>query len=267
MAKFNFVDAAAKGYKFIWNERRMLLHYGFWPLILKISSFSVIAALGYEKNLLRQGLILLPAYFLEAWLVAIAVRFALFGERSPEPLNAASGTNTPQAREARRAIMAGVLIYLMIKLFSSFTGGIIMDITADAPKEPSPVTAGMYFAMLVVTAIMVWAFRFFWIYVPAMMGMRISHFLRLIQGFNSSLYIIGLWMICVMPALLILLAGSKILMLLFPGTSGMGPVIYMQLFAALQAFVEMIVALASSVAFGYAIMDMISSKNSKQKIR
>ena len=243
----------------------MLIHYGFWALILKICSFSIITAFGYEKNLLRQGLILLPANFLEGWVVAVAIRYAVLNEKTPEPLNAKAGPNTPHAIEARRAILGGILIYLLIKLAGSFSGGLMMDFSASAPEETPEAGAQVYIALMVATAIMVWAFRYIWLYVPVMMNIDITHYLKAIQGFNSSLYIIGLWVMCLVPALFVLLMGSKILMIIFPGSTPDGAsLFYMQAFAAWQAFIEMVIAVVSSVAMAYGIQEMMGrSKKSR----
>lgn len=235
----------------------MLMHYGFWPLVLKIASFSIITALGYEKNLLRQGLILLPASFLEGWLVAIAIRYALLAERSPQPLNSKVGADTPQAFEARRAILAGILIYILIKMAAAFLGGMLTGLTTDQPKDPPAITIEMYIGMLAMTGILVWAFRFAWIYVPAMMGIRVSSFLNIIKGFNSSLYIVGLWIMSMVPALIALLLGAKFLMMVFPSSApGTVSLAYMQSFSALQAFIGMVIAIVSSVAFAHGVKEM-----------
>src|SRR5688572_28239476 len=114
MASFNIIEPATKAYKFVWKERQMLLHFGFWPIMLKVASVSIIGMLGYERNILRQGLILMPSHFLEGWLVAIAIRYAIFGENRPEPLNPKTGGNAPAAVATRRAILGGMIIYMLV---------------------------------------------------------------------------------------------------------------------------------------------------------
>lgn len=263
MAQFNFTGAALNSYKFIWKERRMLLHYGFWPIMLKIASFSIIGLLGYERNLMRQGLCLLPANFLEGWLVAIAIRYAIFGESRPEPLNAKMGPQTPAAFAARRAILGGIILYMLINLLASLTGGMMVS-AGQMPtpaNEPEP-SAGTYFAMLMFVALVIYLFRFLWLHVPIIMEVPMSRYLRAIEGFNSSLYMLGLWMMCMLPVLAFLAFLGQVLETIYGGPVG-GSIVMMQVIAFFRAFTEVLVAVVSGVAMAYAVRDILTGANKK----
>ncbi len=257
MARFNFVDAAAKGYMFAWNERRALAQLAFAPLLVKIASFTVIIAAGLEENLLRQGLALLPAYFLEGWLVACAIRLALFGERWPRGTTARS-----------RAIMAGTVSYLLIKLIASVFVGLLMTSGNGLISEPAPApTLAGFMAMIAFLALALWAFRLFWLYAPLAMGYPALAFLKKIESYATSFYMLGLWLLVMAPMALVTLAIASGLQALFPGAAPDNPSgAFMYFFAAAQAFIETLIAVIASVGMAHGFREIISGDNMKNTL-
>jgi hypothetical protein len=262
MAGFNFSEAAARGYRFSWDERRSLAHYALWPVLLKVATFVVITLLGFEKNLLRQGLMLLPAYFLEGWLIAYAARFAMFGERRPEPLNPEAGDGSPLAADRRRAILAGILAYLLIKLVSALLAGVTMSVGATPPPAGTPAPPPeSYVVIMALVVIGVWAFRLFWLHIPIMLDYPVLKFLKRIEGFRTSLQLIGLWIVCMVPGVAALLILGRMLMFIFPGVSPEVPSLaYMCIFSSLQAVAETVVALIANISMAYAVREVVTRK-------
>jgi hypothetical protein len=258
MASFNILDAAGKGYRFTWTQRRMLLHYGFWPLMLKIASISIVGYLGLERNLLRQGLCMLPATFFEGWMVAIAVRFAVLGESRPEPLNPKTGGPAPAAVAARRAILGGTIIYMLINLTASLSAGVAMTLgELPEPQPPEEPTAGAYFAMMLTVAIIIYVFRFLWIHIPVIMEIPVRHYLRRIEGMNTSFYMIGLWLLCILPIMFFLSGFGQLLMGLAGGSST-GALIHMQFMLFFEALCGMAFAIIAGVSMAFAIREMMA---------
>ncbi len=263
MASFNIIDVAGRSYKFVWKERRMLLHFGFWPIMLKIASFSLVGLLGYERNMLRQGLCLLPSYFLEGWLVAIAIRFAIFGEGRPEPLNPKTGGDAPSAVAARRAILGGTIIYMLMNLTVYFAAGMaVMAGQLPAPEQPAEPTAGAYFAFMLFTGFIIYMFRYVWLHVPVIMELPVGRFLHKIEGFNSSLYMLALWLACFLPVIAFLGALDQLLMGMTAGSAG-GAIVYMQVMMFFRSFIEVVVAVLSGVAMAFAVRDIFTGANKK----
>jgi hypothetical protein len=264
MATFNIIGAASKGYNFAWNQRRVLLHYGFWPIMLKIASFSVIGFLGYEHNILRQGLLLLPANFFEGWLIVIAIRFAMFGENVPEPLNPKTGGLAPGVVAARRAILGGALIYTLANLCASFAGGLLIMVgQLPAPEKPLEPTVEAYLATMIFIACVIYMFRFLWLHVPVAMEIPVQKFLRSIAGFNSSLYMLGLWLLCMMPFLLFFSGFQQILVSITAGSVA-GVVLYSQLMLFVRAFFEIVIAIVAGLAMAFAVREILSGNNDRK---
>ena len=152
MANFQFIEAAGKGYKFVWDERGFLIRLVALPLLIKIASFMLVVSLGLQDNLLRQGLILIPSYFMEGWVVAHAIRLAIFGEIGPL-----------HDVHNRNIIMATSILYALIKLSSSLVAGMMMtgeDVKQSINASQIDANAGIVFGVAFMLAFALWAFRF-----------------------------------------------------------------------------------------------------------
>lgn len=258
MAKFDFVEAAASGYRYVWNERRALLPLAVMPLAVKIGSYAAIALLGLHYNYLRQGLVMLPAFLIEGFIVALVIRMAVFGERYNSLYDLGS-EKQPLPLSTRRAIMASVVMYLLIKLILAFLGG-----TAMAAQEieksgalPEPSGSPMMTGVLILV-FMLWAFRFVWVYVPAAMGIPATEFLRIIKPYISSVYILGMWMLCFVPFSLALLLFTKAGLGIFPPVNGMPSQGYLLVMSIVNSVIELGLALTSSVAMAYGVRMIMS---------
>ncbi|MGB4107873.1 MAG: hypothetical protein WBK55_08775 [Alphaproteobacteria bacterium] len=260
MAKFDFVEAAASGYRYVWKERRALLPLAILPLGVKMGSYAGIYLMDIGDNVLRQGLVLLPAHLMEGFVVALAIRMAMFGERYDGLFT--SGQKEIYSQERRRAIMAGVVTYLIIKLVVSLLAGgsMIAQAYETSTTLPKPTPSGeIYVTTLMVMIFGIWAFRFFWLYVPAAMGIPAGVFLVRIRGFMTSVYIAGFWMLCFVPMAVLLIAAAKMLMGVFPGPeAGIASPIYSMVMAIVQPVIELVIALTSSVGMAYAVRAIMS---------
>lgn len=261
MAKFDFVESAAAGYRYVWQERYTLLPLVSLPLAVKMGSYAAIYLMDLGENVLRQGLVLMPSYLLEGFIVALVIRMAIFGERYNSLFE--SGEKEQYSPDRRRVIMAGVVIYLMTKLISSFMAGWMMIAreVEKIPEMPRPEPGGseVYVMSIMIMIFMIWAFRYFWLYVPAVMDIPAQVFLKRIAGFMSSIYIAGLWMLCFVPMAVVLVVIARMLMTVFPGVDeATASPIYSILMALVQPAIEMIIALTSSVAMAYAVRSVMS---------
>lgn len=269
MAGFNFVEAASKGYRFVWDERPLFLRLAFWPVVLKIATLIVVASLNLETNFLRQGLMLLPAYFLEGWLVAVAIRMAIFGEYATLSASAHTSQTSADPFTRQRCIMAGAVTYVLLKLAASLLMGLFAEaaqreITAPPPPDP---TVGAYFTVLVGFAIVIWAFRYVWIYIPVVFGYPARQFLKRIAVFSSSFYMLGLWFVTMVPLALLTIAFAKLLNMLLPGVAADVPSLaYIYAASSLQAVMDTLLALISSVGMAYGFREILAADNSKKTL-
>lgn len=260
MAKFDFIEAAALGYQFVWQQRFNLLPLAVLPLAVKTGSYAALYLLGLEDNVLRQGLILLPAYMIEGFVIAIVIRMAIFGETYSDLFK--SGPPKPIYPEStRRAIMACVVIYVLTMLvYSFFTGGAAVAKAYETSTLPKPPPGGdVYFMAFMIMVFLIWAFRFWWLFVPAAMDIPIREFLWRIKPYMVSVYMVGLWMLCVVPPAFLLVSIAEILQFLFPGPNAdTRSSVYSIILLVVQPAVELLAALTSSVGMAYAVRMLMS---------
>ena len=67
-ANFDFVGVTNQAYHTVWMNRTSLLKIAGLPLMIKFGCLAAILFLGFEGQILRHGLIMLPAYFAEGFL-------------------------------------------------------------------------------------------------------------------------------------------------------------------------------------------------------
>lgn len=258
MMGFSFVDAAGKGYQFVWEERQALFSLAVLPLAVKMGCFAIIILLGLQDNHLRQGLMLLPAYFLEGWLAALCIRLAIFGERRAQ---GAEGLFV--AEPLKQVILASALVYTLTKLATSFFAALVVAAGSvdSAPPETNP-PAGAYFVLVVFTVFCIWAFRFFWLYVPVAMNVPPSRFLKRIRPFSASFSLLGLWLVCMVPAAVLLMGFSSLLKEVFFGGADAGSsMAYLYGMSCFEGVIETIVVLVASAGMAFGIQSLFNSQD------
>ena len=67
-----------------------------------------------------------------------------------------------------------------------------------------------YLVAVALFAVLIWSFRYLWLYVPIALDYRADSFLKRIPGFIGSFRLIGLWMLCFMPVLFLLFVMSSL---------------------------------------------------------
>ncbi len=265
MLNFDFIDAASFGYRAVWLERRYLLRLALIPILIKFACTVGIFALGYETDFIRQALITLPASFAEGWLMAQFLRTILLLERWPIILKHEPSEPEIQALFTRaRGIMACTILYVLINFVDYGFKAIAMKFyemaepaatgnnSAAASQTPLdtvyviPILAGLVFA--------IWAFRLLWLYIPVVVLMRISLFLRLIGGYMTSLRMLGLFMICVMPCALLTSLATSLVVSVFGGAESN---ISQFLVLLISVIVETIAWLIATASMAYAFRDIL----------
>lgn len=232
------------------------------PLIIKLASFVLIAALGMEEQYLRQGLILLPSFFAEGWLIAQIVRLAILKESWPAVLSGDRRKDMKILHVRFRAIMAGTIIYVLTKLVISLISGLAMQANESFVNQEvvEPTNFGFLTALLVV-AFTIWAFRFLWLYIPAALDFPMRDFVYRIRAFKVSILMIATWLLCFIPLALIFLMISELLTSFFPLTdAGEIPDAFKYIMIGFQAILEMLIAIVSSVAMAFGLMSFYDHK-------
>lgn len=259
MASFDFIDATSRGYKFFWDEREMLIKLAAIPVAVKIASFILIDFLGMQENLLRQGLLFLPSFFAEGWLAVLLIRMVVLvpedGPRTKERFKALDESKP-------NILLAGTLVFVLIKLASAFIVGIAFMSAEGMPhrEAPEPSAASFIFSLLLF-ALMIWAFRLLWLYIPVAMGVSVTGFLKKIGGYNSSFYLLGAWLLAFVPFVFALYFFAVILGTAFPGSLDEKPLLYTLIFSVVKGVFEVVITIISTLIMTYGIRDIYENKN------
>lgn len=267
MASFDFVESASKGYQFVWNDRRILARLAFWPLLIKLASFTLITYLDMQDQTLRQGLILIPSSFAEGWLVAMAIRMAALGEPWSGPATGDARRDAGAHAARKRAVTGAMLIYVLTKLILAFFSGLLMDsgVIANSADFGGPMISAFFAGVLLMLGI-IWAFRFTWLYVPAALGFSVRDFLRKIKPFMVSVYMMGLWFLCLVPMALALIMMAQFLATIFPVQGDTVSPLYLYGLAGVQAVLELAVALIAGSAMGYAVLGVMRGDSKRTEL-
>ncbi len=255
MARFDFIESSASGYRFLMHHHSIVGRIALVPLLIKVASFVLIAALDMNEAYLRQGLFLIPSYFAEGWLVAQLIRLALFKETWPAMLSGDRKKDMNLLHMRFRSIMSATIIYVLIKLVLSFASGLIMQGNAvyQTAETPEP-SSGAFFIAILVIAVTVWAFRFLWLYIPAAMGYSLKGFVKVIAPYQMSIYMIATWLLCFIPLAIIFVMVSEVFVSAFPSPeAAQASEAYKYAMVGVQAVLELLITIVSSVAMAYGI--------------
>lgn len=269
-ARFDFVEATSKGYRFVWHNRVLVGKLAGIPVLVKLGCLALIIALELSGNFLRQGLILLPSYFLEGWMLAYLVRTAIYDERGSSSLSGNQSQDEVFLRERARAILAATLVYVLIKLVLSFSTGMVMDFQRSLIGEngqslhnipdPSP---GMMLVALALLGFFLWAFRYLWMNVSVALGYGFREYALKFRGGMISFYMIGTWLLCFVPFALVLVLCSELLLSVIPAQDGEPTALYRFLMTGVQAAVDTAISLVTAIAMAFGIREVMDGKSKK----
>lgn len=211
MISFDIITAAGQAYIKLWEERTYLLRLALVPTLIKLTCYTVAMALGYEENILRLSLCLLPAYFAEGWMLSHLVRLIILDQRWPFRPSGNEEVDMPLLHERLRGVMSGVLAYVLINLILAGYLTIMLHFGPQgaAPEDIDPRKALFGFLSLVFAF---WGVRLIWLYIPLALNMSARDYLKSLRGFSSSLSLIGVWLLCFVPAVAAMLIGQSVIL-------------------------------------------------------
>ncbi|MCB1529442.1 MAG: hypothetical protein H6853_00915 [Rhodospirillales bacterium] len=260
MVSFDIITAAGKAYIKLWEERAYLLHLALVPTLIKLTCYTAAMALGYEENILRLSLCLLPAYFAEGWMLSHLVRLIVLGQRWPFRPSGDEEADMPLLRERLRGVMSGTLAYVLINLALAGYLTIMLHFGPQgaAPEDIDPRKALFGFASLVFAF---WAVRLIWLYIPLALNMPARDYLKSLGGFSSSLSLIGVWLLCFVPAVAAMLIGQS--MILAPFLEGEVPKIVHFSIIFLRVVLDTIKVLLCTAGIAYGLSDLYNNGRKK----
>lgn len=264
MAKFDIFTAAANAYKASWTSRRYLARLAAVPLALKLICFALagVYAGGSDTagaNYLLFMLILVPALLAQGWMLAHWVRFLVLGQTWPfrpsGDLDADKALLATRARGVLSGMVVFVLINMTIGLLNDFAARVMMPYMPTDPAATDidipPYVAVFSIVMLV---LMFWGFRLLWLYVPMALNMPVRDYLARLKGAGSSLYLIGVWVLCFLPFIVMLKYAAQFLGAALPEQAAGAFV------TALSVLFDIIKSIVTTAGVAFGLREMFAGK-------
>jgi hypothetical protein len=130
----------------------------------------------------------------------------------------------------------------------------------ELPQSQTPDNV-TFFAAVVFLAVVIWAFRFLWLYVPAALGYSVSGFLKRIRPYYFSLSMLATWLLCFLPLAVLFLMGSEIFSSLLNGADASAPsTAFTYASVCLQAVIEILMVMTASVAMAFGVASLYGTK-------
>ena len=102
-------------------------------------------------------------------------------------------------------IMRGTLMLAVIKFLQTGISGLVVqagEVTLEMPQEQ--IGLGLFVLSLSFLVFFFWAFRLLWLYIPAAINYPVRRYLLELGGYGASWHLIGVWLLCFVPAFFVL---------------------------------------------------------------
>jgi hypothetical protein len=219
---------------------------------IRVGCLGLVLGAGWETSILRQGLVLIPAFFVEGFVMAVCARAAVLGE-----------SLEVGKISAVRFVLGSAILNVLMQMFFAFFIGLMTQVIGDDGKgglgaaDDAPASGAMLLPALAIFVAMIWAFRLFWLPVCLAMGIEIKPFLRHVRGFGTSFQMMGLWALCSVPMFVLMLVLYKVIMMDAPEADAAGsglaanPIMF-ALSVVLQSSFDVVISVigACGMAFG-----------------
>lgn len=260
MASFDIVTAAGNGYTKVWQERHYLIGLALVPIIIKFICFVVMISMDVNDNHLRAALIMLPAYFAEGWMLAHWVRLIALDQRWPFRPSGDDDKDMAALNDRARGVLSGMIVFVLVQMLITALWAWVttLPVNEEAIKTPSTEMRLMSVAVFV---FMLWGFRFLWLFIPAAANVPMKQFLKDIAHPKLSLYMIAVWLICVVPGFAVMM-GFTLPLLLGGGEDIPAAVQFIS--AGVHVVLEASVSLLATAGIAYGLKDMYASRGRKK---
>lgn len=260
--KIDIITAAGVAYKKTWAERNYLLRMAMIPFLVKLACFTGLAVYGDEKSLWIGSIILLPSFFLEGWLLSHWARTIMTGgaHRWPFKMTNNRDKDTIEIMVRGRGVMAGTICYALVNFLVS---GYYAYVLPFFPVELDPHNADPKLAAIAFISVMtsLFFFRYVWIYVPLAMNIPLTQILLVLKPMRLTFQMIGLWMICVVPVLLVLkIFGDGLMGLAGEANEG---AVFDSAFLILRIATDMIKNLICTAGMAYVFLFLLGKVHKK----
>lgn len=253
MTSVDIIQSAGLAYKRTWDERRYLLPMLIVPLLIKYFLFTVADIFVEGDNLLRLSLIMVPAYLAEGWLLSHWVRTIVVGHRWPFRPTGDDKADIKHIKLRARGVLSGAVGFTLINMgmagyFSFFMSYVPTDMT---PETADPSVALVGIIMLMATLML---FRYIWFYIPLAVNTPPKLFIKAVQPIRATFQLLGLWLVCVVPAIFVLQVVGGLL------SQNQGNVLLDNILTLFTLILDMVKNLICTAGMAYVIMQLVGLK-------
>lgn len=214
MAKFDIINAAGNAYQTSWAARRYLLRLAIVPVALKLLCFTLATMYatggdGHEGNYILFMLIMVPALLAEGWMLSHYVRFIVLGQTWPFRPTGDIESDRAMLSTRARGILSGAIMYVLINMAIGLLSDFAMRVmgpyvSMDGTVNPENIPPAIPMLSIVLMIGMFMGFRLLWVYIPFALNMEIKPYLHALRGVSGALALIGTWLLCFVPFVLVM---------------------------------------------------------------
>lgn len=259
MASFDLVTAAGNAYIKTWNEREYLFRMAIIPLLVKFTFYAISVFYFGTDNIIRLSLVMLPAYFVEGWLLAHWVRTIVLDHRWPFQPTGNEKHDMKQIQNRGRGIMSSTLAFTLINfLMAGFFAFFMSYIPLDAdPQTADPKIAMVGILMMAMSFVL---FRFVWLYVPLAVNEPLEQVFQNLKSLRITFSMIGVWLVCFVPAIMVL----QVLSAGLSNMAGENPIPLVQgVIMFLRVFLDTVKDIICTAGMAYAFIELFGWKKKK----
>lgn len=243
-------------YQKTWAERDYLLKMAIVPLLVKFLFYAIAFHYSDPGNILRLSILLVPAYFVEGWLLAHWVRTLIVGHRWPFRPSGDEDKDQKEIANRARGVLGGTVAFTLINLaiagfFAMFLSQIPLDMDPNNP-DPKAVMAGI--AMMAVSFLL---FRFVWLYIPVSVNIDLRVVLPKLKPLSLTFALIGVWLGCfILPIMMLYGFGGML-----TAVGGENPIpVFEGLTLFVKVFFDTLKNVLVTAGLSYAYMQFLTIK-------
>ncbi len=263
MKNFDIINVVGMAYRRTWEERHYLLKMAAIPFMVKLACFTLLASAFDGESLFITAIVLLPSFIVEGWFLAHWARTIMTGGAHRWPFRCSGNDDKDRAEmlSRGRGIMAGMVAFALINfLIVGYMAGLFSgmpDIEGGFdPENPDPRIAVVGVVFMITSLLL---FRFLWVHIPLSINVPIDRIFKVLQPINLTFRMIGVWMICTIPAFLLIQLLGDVLV----GGSGQGTPITQTGLMVIRIIIEMVKNLVVTAGMGYVFLVLLNSPKGK----
>ena len=156
-------------------------------------------------------------------------------------------------------MLSGMIVFVLINMAIGFLNDIVaqamtpymsLDPETDIDKVPPIIPIFSVFFLV----FMFWGFRLLWLHIPFALNMSMRDYLQRLKGAMSSFYMIGVWILCFAPFILLLKFIGPVFLAALPGQAGVSAV------TVLSILFDTLKSLIATAGITFGLKEIFSAK-------